>query len=123
MKFSTLLFTAILCAIFCAYLFTPVSAFGETVPRSFCPNRCRGIGHCVNRTLSDATTVDYECDCGYQSKFPDCADQAHLPLLWTILLGIFIVVLFGATFLIFEKCNKAFDTRQKFYSPDSVLVR
>lgn len=104
-------------------LVVQADAFGETVDFSHCFNRCSGIGKCVNNTLQDSTTLQYDCLCGYESKFPDCSDQAYIPILWTIILAIFILVVFGVTFTLFERCNKAFDAGQKFYSPNSVLVR
>jgi hypothetical protein len=122
MKFS-LIYITILALLFTLTFTFQVDAFGETVERTFCPNRCSGVGHCVNRTLSDDIQLVYECNCGYTSKHADCDDQVRIPVLWSIVLGVFIIAIFGVTFVLFERCNKAFDSRQKFYSPDSVLAR
>jgi hypothetical protein len=74
-------------------------------------------------TLSDADSLTYQCDCGYESKYADCSDTAHIPIVWTVILSLFVLAVFAVTFILFERCNASFDARQKFYSPDSVLAR
>lgn len=117
-----LLLLAALCII-TIFLTTPAEAFGEVVNRTYCPNRCNGVGDCLNMTQSDEMMQTYTCDCKYNSKFNDCSDQTRVPLAFSfILLGI-VLVIFALTFGLFTACNREFDKRQKYLSANSVLAR
>lgn len=106
-----------------ALLATPAEAFGEVVNRTFCPNRCNGVGDCLNMTQSDEFSQTYTCDCKYKSKYNDCSDQTRVPIGFSLILLGIVLVIFILTFGLFTACNREFDSRQKYISANSVLAR